>query len=78
MNEIIDELFYNKSGKKVGNNKINIDINKSNIKFADNQDYKDYVLNSLLYDEAKKLDNRTFFQYYFSLNKEFIIISFLS
>ena len=60
INEIVDELFYNK---------INKDINKSNINFTDNPEYKDYVLNSLLYDEAKKLDNRTFFQYYCSLIK---------
>ena len=32
--------------------------------------YNDYEMNNLLYEEAKKIDNRTYFQYYFSLIKQ--------
>ena len=42
----------------------NISINNKKI------NYNDYELNNLSYEEALKLDKRTFFQYYFSLLKK--------
>ena len=41
-----------------------------------NKKYNDEELNNLKYEEAKKIDERTFFQYYFSLLKKKHIILF--
>ena len=52
--------------------KINMNVNFSNDtkeKNNNNIPYNDYELNSLAYVEALKYDNRTYFQYYFSLLK---------
>ena len=52
--------------------KINMNVNFSNDtkeKNNNNISYNDYELNSLTYVEALKYDNRTYFQYYFSLLK---------
>ena len=40
--------------------------------------YNDYEMNNLLYEEAIKIDNRTYFQYYFSLlkQKQLLIFTF--
>ena len=52
---------------------INTKIINNNINY-----YNDYELNSLIYEEALKLDKRNFFQYYFSLlkRKNLLLFSF--
>ena len=44
------------------------------------QDYNDYELNSLFYMEALEIDNRSYFQYYFSLlrQKHIIVFTFIT
>ena len=62
----------------------NVSFNKisKNTNFKDNyislhyNNYNDYEMNSLRYEEALKIDNRTFFQYYLSLLKRKVIILF--
>ena len=45
-----------------------------------NYKYNDYELNNLSYEEAKKIDKRTYFQYYFGLlkRKQLIIFTFFT
>ena len=56
-------------------NFINIGYNEFRLKFLN---YNDYELNNLLYQEALKIDKRTYWQYYWSLlkQKHLIIFSF--
>ena len=63
--------------KNVAFNKINKNTNfKDNNIYLYYNNYNDYEMNSLSYEEALKIDNRTFFQYYLSLLKRKIIILF--
>ena len=56
-------------------NFINIGYNEFRLKFLN---YNDYELNNLLYQEALKIDKRTYWQYYWSLlkQKHLLIFSF--
>ena len=68
------ELKNSKGNIKEKEILINNNILKNNIV----KNYNDYELNTLSYNEAIKLDKRTFFQYYFSLlkTKHILIFSF--
>ena len=56
-------------------NKKNLQFNKTIIKQIK---YNDYEINSLIYEEAIKIDKRTFIEYYFSLlkRKQLLIFTF--
>ena len=64
----------NKLIKSINNNQINNISNKSNNIIY----FNDYELNSLSYQDALKIDKRTYLEYYFSLlkTKQLIIFSF--
>ena len=49
-------------------------------KLITNEEYNDYEMNNLPYEEAIKIDKRTYWEYYLSLikTKELLIFSFLS
>ena len=66
-------LDFNVSSNILSNKKKQIDIN---VKTEGSVDLIDCELNNLPFDEALKIDKRTFFQYYISiLNENHIIIS---
>ena len=83
-----NEIEKNLNSKNELNNPANIikDINKSILNFDKVNikeiiiNYNDYELNNLPYKEAKKLDKRTYFQYYFSLlkMKHLIVFTFVT
>ena len=55
-----------------------IDPKKTLDSELNNYKYNDYEMNNLIYEEALKLDKRTYFQYYFSLlkRKQLLIFTF--
>ena len=70
------ELKNSKGNSIIGKNLLINNNNILNTKF--NVNYNDYEINILSYNEALKLDNREYFQYYFSLlkMKHILIFSF--
>jgi len=77
--ETITDNSYSKLKNR--NNKINEPNEKKQIKKIKKTDllkYNDYELNNLLYNDAKFIDKRTYFQYYFSLlrTKHLMIFTF--
>jgi hypothetical protein len=83
-----DNIEKNSNSKNELNNPDNIikNKNKSILNFdivslkKDIINYNDYELNNLPYEKAKKLDKRTYFQYYFSLikMKHLIVFTFVT
>ena len=83
-----DDIEKNSNSKNELNNPDNIikNKNKSILSFdkvdikEDIINYNDYELNNLPYEKAKKLDKRTYFQYYFSLlkMKHLIVFTFVT
>ena len=55
-----------------------IDPKKTLTSELNNYKYNEYEMNNLIYEEALKLDKRTYFQYYFSLlkRKQLLIFTF--
>ena len=82
------EIITDNSYSKLKNNDRNMNINEPNkkkqIKKKDKTKnknllkYNDYELNNLIYNDAKIIDKRTYFQYYFSLlrTKHLMIFTF--
>ena len=70
-----NKLTLNKVENLTNTNLNNNSPNNMNISF---NDYNEYELNNLDYKEAKLIDNRTYFQYYFSLlkRKQVLIFTF--
>ena len=68
----------NKKYKNNQNQKLLIQKNKEIDKIIKNNNYTDSEMNSLNYDEAKKLDKRNYCQYYMSLlrTNHILIFSF--
>ena len=81
---INNEKIRNKDIKKdsitiISKNKNNDFVKTENVSDL-NYKYNDYELNNLSYEEAKRIDKRTYFQYYFGLlkRKQLIIFTFLT
>ena len=79
-NTIINIGRPNKKKKPINNSKTNLNKSKKAIKNNGIIPYVDYELNELEYEDAIKVDNRTYCQYYLSLirTKHLIVFSFFN
>ena len=76
-NNFLNSKNYLASNEKEKKNDVPL-INADSVKNKSNKKFNDYEINSLSYKKALKYDNRTYFQYYFSLlrTKHLLILTF--
>ena len=71
---------FEKNNQNIFNDNNEIHLNEENIQFNKDNNYVDFEINSLTYEEAIKIDKRTFIQYYISLvkTKHLLVFSFFN